>query len=244
MQIFVRALDSSTQVLAVSTSCSVEELRHAVEDRCRVPAEALGLVHGGRQLQDGCALSAYGVGSDSTVHVVLRLRGGKGGFGALLRGQGRDGKITTNFDACRDLSGRRLRQSNAEKKLQEWKAEAAERELEKVALQHIKSLAKAQRAEEERKVNVEQVVEEQRQAVARVQESVQSALAEAMASTSGSSKDAPAAAAGGKRKAEALAPAGAAAKGGDAGASGGKRFKMLPVFGAEPDSDASSSDDD
>lgn len=27
--------------------------------------------------------------------------------GALLRGQGRDGKITDNFDAMRDLSGRR-----------------------------------------------------------------------------------------------------------------------------------------
>ncbi|RKP35246.1 telomere stability and silencing-domain-containing protein, partial [Dimargaris cristalligena] len=38
------------------------------------------------------------------------LRGGKGGFGSMLRAQG--GKMathkTTNFDACRDLSGRRL----------------------------------------------------------------------------------------------------------------------------------------
>lgn len=34
------------------------------------------------------------------------LRGGKGGFGSLLRASGRVAK-TTNFDACRDLSGRR-----------------------------------------------------------------------------------------------------------------------------------------
>ena len=35
--------------------------------------------------------------------LVLRLRGGKGGFGALLRGLGRDGSKTTNNDAMRDL---------------------------------------------------------------------------------------------------------------------------------------------
>lgn len=34
------------------------------------------------------------------------LPGGKGGFGSLLRASGRVAK-TTNFDACRDLSGRR-----------------------------------------------------------------------------------------------------------------------------------------
>jgi hypothetical protein len=35
---------------------------------------------------------------------VLRLRGGKGGFGSLLRGAGKQ-KLTDNFDACRDLHG-------------------------------------------------------------------------------------------------------------------------------------------
>jgi hypothetical protein len=70
------------------------------------------------------------------------LLGGKGGFGALLRGQGRDGKITDNFDACRDLSGRRIRHVEAEKKMKGWQKEAQERELEKVALAHMKQMAK------------------------------------------------------------------------------------------------------
>lgn len=42
-------------------------------------------------------------------------------------------KKTNNFDACRDMSGRRLRHVNAEKRLEEWKAEAGERKLEKMA---------------------------------------------------------------------------------------------------------------
>lgn len=81
-----------------------------------------------------------------------RLRGGKGGFGALLRGQGRDGKITTNYDACRDLSGRRLRHINADKKLEEWSRQAKERELEQVALKHLKEKAKEDQAAKKREV--------------------------------------------------------------------------------------------
>ena len=36
-------------------------------------------------------------------------------------------KKTNNFDACRDMSGRRPRHVNAEKKLEEWRAEPEER---------------------------------------------------------------------------------------------------------------------
>lgn len=46
-----------------------------------------------------------------TVMVKGGLRGGKGGFGAMLRsmGKGAGSKQTTDFGACRDLYGRRLR---------------------------------------------------------------------------------------------------------------------------------------
>lgn len=51
-------------------------------------------------------------------------------------------KKTNNFDACRDMSGRRLRHVNAEKKLEEWRAEAEERKLEKMADEFLKKNAK------------------------------------------------------------------------------------------------------
>lgn len=51
--------------------------------------------------------------------------GAQGGFGSLLRGAGKGGKITNNDDACRDLSGRRMRVANAETKLTEWQARVA-----------------------------------------------------------------------------------------------------------------------
>jgi hypothetical protein len=51
--------------------------------------------------------------------------------------------LTDNFDACRDLSGRRLRHVNADAKLAEWAAGARERELEKLGLKHIREAEKA-----------------------------------------------------------------------------------------------------
>ena len=52
----------------------------------------------------------------------LRLSGGKGGFGSLLRGAAtRAGqKKTSNYDDCRDLNGRRIKDLRNEKRLAEW----------------------------------------------------------------------------------------------------------------------------
>ncbi|XP_055541998.1 splicing regulator SDE2 [Wyeomyia smithii] len=49
-----------------------------------------------------------------------RLQGGKGGFGSMLRAIGAQIEKTTNREACRDLSGRRLRDINEEKRLKAY----------------------------------------------------------------------------------------------------------------------------
>eukprot|EP00978_Attheya_sp_CCMP212_P034676 scaffold146547_cov28-Attheya_sp.AAC.1 len=55
--------------------------------------------------------------------MVGGLRGGKGGFGTLLKGQSKQAgaKTTLDFGACRDLNGRRLRHVNDEIKLRKWR---------------------------------------------------------------------------------------------------------------------------
>lgn len=57
------------------------------------------------------------------ISVLSAIRGGKGGFGTLLKGQSRQAgaKLTTDFGACRDLQGRRLRHVNDEIKLRKWR---------------------------------------------------------------------------------------------------------------------------
>lgn len=56
------------------------------------------------------------------IHIVPRLLGGKGGFGSMLRAIGAQIEKTTNREACRDLSGRRLRDINEEKRVKEFLA--------------------------------------------------------------------------------------------------------------------------
>ena len=68
--------------------------------------------------------------SNADVHVFLRLVGGKGGFGSMLRAIGAQIEKTTNREACRDLSGRRLRDINEEKRLKTWLDGQQEREQE------------------------------------------------------------------------------------------------------------------
>ncbi|XP_051939936.1 splicing regulator SDE2 [Hippocampus zosterae] len=60
-----------------------------------------------------------------------RLPGGKGGFGSMLRALGAQIEKTTNREACRDLSGRRLRDVNHEKEMGEWLKRQADREADK-----------------------------------------------------------------------------------------------------------------
>ncbi|XP_026189644.1 replication stress response regulator SDE2 [Cyclospora cayetanensis] len=52
--------------------------------------------------------------------LLLRLPGGKGGFGALLKKQRRKKRANFSIDACRDLTGRRIRQAQVVDRIKAW----------------------------------------------------------------------------------------------------------------------------
>jgi len=72
------------------------------------------------------------IASDFVV-MNVKLCGGKGAFGSLLRFIGSQIEKTTNREAMRDLSGRRLHDVNNEQRLQEWNERQQERERQKEA---------------------------------------------------------------------------------------------------------------
>lgn len=82
------------------------------------------IVHNGRLMYED------NICSNGHATVVPRLLGGKGGFGSMLRAIGAQIEKTTNREACRDLSGRRLRDINEEKRLKAWIEKQATREEE------------------------------------------------------------------------------------------------------------------
>jgi hypothetical protein len=121
VQVFAQS--DRTRVLNFEPGCvTVKDVLTKLEDLDGVPASVLRLTHGGKPLgwSDQTCLVPE---APEVVRVVLKgaLCGGKGGFGAMLRAQGKSGgKSTTDFGACRDLNGRRLRHVNDEVKLQRW----------------------------------------------------------------------------------------------------------------------------
>lgn len=64
-----------------------------------------------------CCLQSINLQNNCNVDILIPLLGGKGGFGSLLRAIGAQIEKTTNRDACRDLSGRRLRDIKREDEL-------------------------------------------------------------------------------------------------------------------------------
>ncbi|XP_055905656.1 splicing regulator SDE2 [Eupeodes corollae] len=83
-------------------------------------------------LQNGKIITPDTYHNDSTANINVQLRtlGGKGGFGSMLRAIGAQIEKTTNREACRDLSGRRLRDINEEKRLKAWLEKQKDREAE------------------------------------------------------------------------------------------------------------------
>lgn len=143
-QVIAKLLDGKSRTLNFETPrIPVSSIKVQIQNLTSIPVHYQLLLSNGKTLFDDGVLY-HGNSSPSTVHLLLRLRGGKGGFGSLLRGAATKAgqKKMNNFDACRDMSGRRLRHVNAEKKMEEWLAEEKERKLEKVAEEFIKKKLK------------------------------------------------------------------------------------------------------
>jgi len=75
-EIYVKTLTGKTITCYIDPNATIANFKSVIQDKEGIPSDQQRMIHAGKQLEDDRRLSDYRIHDNSTVHLVLRLRGG------------------------------------------------------------------------------------------------------------------------------------------------------------------------
>jgi len=74
--IYVKSLTGRSIYIEITHQMSIEELKMKIQEKDGTPVEQQRFIFAGKDFKDSMLLGMYNIQKDSTIHLVLRLRGG------------------------------------------------------------------------------------------------------------------------------------------------------------------------
>ena len=75
-QIFVKSINGKSRTLDVNTTDTIASIKQQMAEKEGVAAEEQRLIFAGKNLDDTKTLQDYNISAESTIHLVLRVKGG------------------------------------------------------------------------------------------------------------------------------------------------------------------------
>ena len=76
MMLFMKNLEGKTITLDVESNNTVEDLKEKIKDKEGIPVDQMRLIYAGKDLQNSRQLADYNLQNESTIYLLLRMRGG------------------------------------------------------------------------------------------------------------------------------------------------------------------------